>query len=310
MERGMGKGEKECRGRKEKACVTPIMEKVQETHDAITNHAGAIGATHSKLARCVSMHYACNPVSFNQIGKFLDHSIKVFRNKRHYNMGTLSGEIIVSVNLANSVPQPDTTSTLKSKRSFDDSHERAKQAVDQARKILKRGSASVPVDEEHLTYAQGVIERMFRDLRGSNGELVLESLGLSIAPSSVMRANTSNFNSQPNSSPPMSPTNFSTRPQFILACRLSGGIAVPLYMLKSILSTRDGTLFDGLVTTKVDSLGPEYRLPLSQLGSCAASKGQQSFLLFAAIPKPPDTNRGNGVENVEGEERPSKIRRV
>lgn len=294
-------------------CVTFIMEKVQETHDAITEHAGVIGASRSKLARCVSMHFACNPVSFHQIGKFLDQSIKVFRNKRHYNMGTLSGEIIVSVNLANSVSQPDTTSTLKSKRSFDDSHERAKQAVDQARKILKRGaygSASVPVDEEHLTYAQGVIERMFRDLRGSNGELVLESLGLSITPSSVMRTNTSNFNPQPNSSPPMSPTNFSTRPQFILACRLSGGVAVPLYMLKSILSTRDGTLFDGLVTTKVDSLGPEYRLPLSQLGSCAASKGQQSFLLFAAIPKPPDTNRGNGVENVEGEERPSKIRRV
>ena len=68
----------------------------------------------------------------------------------------------------------------------------------------------------------------------------------------------------------------SSRPKLIVACRLSAGIAVPVYALRSALSTT-GAFPDGMMTTNPDSLGPEYRLPLSGLGK--AAEGNHRFLL-------------------------------
>lgn len=245
------------------------MDSLQQVHDSLCSHSGLLSSTSSKLSNAMSIHYCGNPLSLSQIGRFVDEAAKsLVRTKRSYNLGVLSGELVVSVNLRPPVSAASSAPASKRKRASetDDAHDRAKAAVDQAKRILdRRAEGESKLDVAHLTYAQRILERVFRDVRGTNGEIILESLGLSIAP-------------------PSSAT--SSRPRVIVACRLSGGVGIPIFLLKSIFS-RDGKFFDGLITTKVDTLGPEYRLPLSQLGKVAEAKGQHSALLFVGIPPPP-----------------------
>ena len=221
------------------------------------------------------------------------------------------GSIVVSINLQASSPATDNAS--KKKRGYDDSHDRARESVNAARLRLQKNK-SATVDDDHLNLAEDVIANMFRHIKGFNGELVIESLGLSVSPNKMFKSTTTST-STGNSSSAQPPPNFSTRPQLIIACPLSGGVAIPLSTLKRVLSQNE-TFFDGMITTNVDSLGPEYRLPMNELGKEAESKGQKSMLLFVAVPPPvyprsvkmPREEGGN--EDGDDEERRSKARKV
>ena len=265
------------------------MERITELHNSLASHSHLMNAQSTKLSNCISMHFAGNPLSLSQLGKFLDEASKVVRTKSAFNFGALGGNLIVSVKLnSNSGTGTHTSSTgnvnghvvkTSSKRGYDDSYDRARDAVDAARKRLQKGKTDT-VPNEHLQFAQTVICNMFRELKGTHGELVFESLGLSVTPSTVMKPNTFQSGDYSN---PTETAHFSTRPRLIIACRLSGGVAIPAFTLKRVLSYNN-TFFDGMITTKVDSLGTEYRMPLSNLGQEAESKGQQSMLLFVAVP--------------------------
>ena len=273
------------------------MDDLQKQHASICEHAPILSTSSSKLSNAVSVHFCGNPLSLAQLGKFADEAVKIVKTKRSFNLGVLSGDMVVSVNLK--PPILDSASQPASKRkrkAGDDSYDRAKAAVDEAKRILDRRCAPSDATSDslrrHLEYAQSVLERIFRDLRGANDEVVLESLGLSIAPTSPTsptspapssHSTSSSEKTEPQSS---SSSSSSSRPRVIVACRLSGGVAIPVYLLRSVLGA-NGKFFDGLITTKVDSLGPEYRLPLSQLGKVAEAKGQHSALLFVGIPPPP-----------------------
>jgi len=289
------------------------MEKINELHSSLCSHASILNATSSKLSRCISIHSAGTLLSLSQLDKFLNESINIFPNKSCYNIGALVGNIVISINLQSNSPATDTASNKK--RGYDDSHDRARESVNAARLRLKK-TKSAAVDDDHLNLAEDVIANMFRNIKGFSGELVIESLGLSVSPNKMFKStNTDTGNSSSTQPPP----NFSTRPQLIIACRLSGGVAIPLSTLKRVLSQNE-TFFDGMITTNVDSLGPEYRLPMSELGKQADSKGQKSMLLFVAVP-PPTYPRmvkmprqkgedGDGDGDGDDDERPSKARRI
>lgn len=278
------------------------------------------------------MHFAGNPLSLSQLGRFLNETTKLVKHRDAFNIGALGGNLIVSIKLtpvgvARETTSSTTTSTStpkplgsgsflephrrysQSKRGYDDSLDRAREAVGAARTRLGRGEEHLEHLGTHLDVAEGIIANMFREIKGSNGELVFESLGLSVSPSRVIQTNA--FQGEQAVQP-----NFSTRPRLIIACRLSGGIAIPLFTLKRVLS-QNGQFLDGMITTKIDSLGPEYRLPLSHLGKEAESKGQQSILLFLAVPPPPVAPVAlppvapvvSGVGDDESE-RPAKARRM
>lgn len=301
------------------------MEQLKELHASICKHGYLMNCSEPKLSNCVSMHHPSNPVSLIKLTRFLDEATKELKQPSTFNLGCLSGNIIMSVNLRS---QPTSTfkelsSSLnkKTKRVYDDSYERAKCAVDAARKRLQRANIK-SIDNAHLEYSQTVIENMFQNIQGVNGELVFESLGLSVTPSNVITTNAIRTDPSRNTStcsitstpptPPPSTSNFSTRPQLIIACRISGGIAIPVSCIKHTLS-QNGIVFDGMITSKVESIGQEYRLPLSHLGKEAESKGQQSMLLFVAVPYPASSQ--NEVTNLpKGEndtvDRPVKVRRM
>lgn len=312
------------------------MERISELHDSICNHTQLLQSSNTKLSNCISMHFAGNPLSLSQLGRFLNETTKLVKHRDAFNIGALGGNLIVSIKLTPVGVARETTSTPKplssgsslephcrysqSKRGYDDSLDRAREAVGAARTRLGRGEEHLEHLGTHLDVAEGIIANMFREIRGSNGELVFESLGLSVSPSRVIQTNAFQGEQASQSVQP----NFSTRPRLIIACRLSGGIAIPLFTLKRVLS-QNGQFLDGMITTKIDSLGPEYRLPLSHLGKEAESKGQQSMLLFLAVPPPPPTSpksqqprqtnapplpHANVHPDDDESERPAKARRM
>lgn len=245
------------------------MDRVQEKHSELSRQAPALTAYRSVLSNCVSAHYVRTSLSFAQLERFLAATLTAVGDKSKFNMGSMGDELVISANLrtTSDVPPPKTGR----KRGYDDSADRAKAAVDAARKRLM---ADPSITEAMLKMAEEQIERMFRDVKGSSGELVFESLGLSVTPTTHVTASSSS-----------SMPSVSSRPKLIVACRLSAGIAVPVYALRSALSTT-GAFPDGMMTTNPDSLGPEYRLPLSGLGKAAEGNGQRSILMFCAVPPP------------------------
>jgi hypothetical protein len=295
------------------------MERINELHTSISSHAAILNANSSKLSRCISIHSTGSLLSLSQLDRFLNECIKVFPTKSCYNIGALVGDIVVSINLQSNSDATDTTA--KKKRGYDDSYDRARESVNAARLRLQK-TKSATVDDDHLNLAEDVIANMFRQIKGFNGELVIESLGLSVSPNKMFKntnASTGTSSTSPTSPTPSTaqpPPNFSTRPQLIIACRLSGGVAIPLITLKRVLSQNEA-FFDGMITTSVDSLGPEYRLPMSDLGKGAESKGQKSMLLFVAVPPPtyprlvkmPRGENGND-DGDDDQERPTKQRRT
>lgn len=303
------------------------MERISETHTSFTSFASILNATSSKLSRFISVHTAGTMISFSQLDGFLNECVKVFNNKSRYNIGALSGNIIISINLqdvkdlqdkdASATPRSTYRFTsTKKKRGYDDSYDRARESVNAARMRLQK-SKSTSIDENHLSLAEDIIAKMFQNIRGTNGELVFESLGLSVSPNKMFKQRetstpqtTTTTTTTTTATPPSS---FSTRPQLIIACRLSGGVAIPLATLKRVLSQNE-TFFDGMITTNVDSLGPEYKLPISDLGKEAESKGQQSMLLFVAVPPPTQPNPvklpREGGDEEEDSDRPGKVRRI
>lgn len=245
------------------------MNGVQTLHDQLVRHGALMTITRSVLSNGVSSHYTRQSMSFAQLERFLEGASKLVGDQSKYNIGSLGGELVISVGLRQGSAPPPPKSGKK--RGYDDSADRAKAAVDAARKRLMKDSS---ITEAMLKAAEEQIQRMFRDVKGANNELVFESLGLSVTTATVVSASAS-------SAVPSA----SSRPKLIVACRLSAGIAMPVYALRSALGTDKG-FPDGMMTTNPESLGPEYRLPLSELGRAAEGAGQHSILLFSAVPPP------------------------
>lgn len=246
---------------------------MQATHEQLTRQSVQINAERSTLTNGVSVHFTKKSLSFAQLERFLDNASKIVTDTTKYNIGSMRDELLVSVNVRSATVPPPPKSGKK--RGYDDSADRAKAAVDAARKRLTKDPS---ITDAMLKSAEEQIERMFRDVKGTNGELIFESLGLSVTPTTMVTSSASSEKSIPSTGP-------STRPKLIIACRLSAGVAVPVYALRGALSTK-GVFPDGMMTTNPDTLGPEYRLPLSELGRAAEGNGQRSILMFTAVTPP------------------------
>lgn len=244
----------------------------ENIHQKLCKHAGLLTLDKSTLANFVSAHFIKNSLAFAQLERFLEQTAAIVPKGARYNIGSLGDHLVISVGLRRDEGLlGETQNRSKKKRKHDDSADRAKAAVDAARKRLVHDSS---ITETLLDAAQQQIERLFRDIKGAGDELVFESLGLSVTPTTLVTASCSaQIPSQ------------STRPKLIIACRLSAGIAVSIHALRSALGDGKG-LPDGLLTTSAETLGPEFRLPLSVLGRAAEKSGQKSILLFSAVAVP------------------------
>ena len=236
---------------------------MEAQHERVTAACARLRPTSSALRNGISSHKVASPAAFQALDAFTTQTLAALGGGDGIDrifVGSIDGELLVSARLRGGGEQGTgeaPTPTRSKKRGRDDSTERADRAV---AAIRKRSAHDAPVAAA-IALARERIEALLRDFKGVGGEEIVESCGLSLAPTNGEGGR--------------------ERPKLIIACRLSAGVPLPLVVLRRAL----GECFsDGMVTTKPELLGEAYRLPLSAAGQAIESQGQRSLLLFAAVP--------------------------
>ncbi len=151
----------------------------------------------------------------------------------------------------------DDEASRPKKRRRDTSAEEADR-VDNARQLLAKSSPALPSDE--LAVAQQVLTKLVLNLRGPNGEIVVQSYAMLSKKLGVD----------------------DERARVVVAVRLNAGIELKVEQLKSCLGV---CWKDGLLTTlpTLQGIG-KLELPLSEEASAAAFFGNMSLLLVTSVP--------------------------
>ena len=240
------------------------------SHQRVVAAVQALHPNKSRLRNGISSHRMGGPVSFPLLDGFAQRASAALVKDAEQRLfiGSVDGDLYVSAQVrvdAGSKEEPGP----KRKRQRDDCAERAERAVaDIRRRVKADGGSAATLTAVEL--ARDSIEALLRSVKGARREEAVESCGLSLAPALQTGAGAVG-----------APSGMSERPRLIIACRLSAGVPLPLLTLKRAL----GTCFqDGMVTTRPESLGPSYQLPLSAAGQAVEQSGQRSLLLFAAVP--------------------------
>jgi hypothetical protein len=151
----------------------------------------------------------------------------------------------------------DDEASRPKKRRRDTSAEEADRVVN-ARQLLAKSAPALPSDE--LAVAQQVLTKLVLNLRGPNGEIVVQSYALLSKKLGVD----------------------DERARVVVAVRLNAGIELKVEQLKSCLGV---CWKDGLLTTlpTLQGIG-KLELPLSEEASAAAFFGNMSLLLVTSVP--------------------------
>lgn len=178
-------------------------------------------------------------------------------------VGTVDGNIVISVNFNYQSPPPPPAA--RSKKRGRDEHE---DAVEHAVQRVKRGLQDTDeCSDEMLSSAKQALYTMLSRLRGAGGETAVESWGLSYKKPEA-NEHTASAASQ--------------RPRLILSARFTPGVAVPVPSLFQTLGVR--CTADGMLTTQDSSgLAAGFNLPLSDHARAAESHGQKALTLFATV---------------------------
>ncbi len=235
------------------------------------SHSGPRGHEASRLRNGVSSHNFADTVSFPVLDAFVTRVAQTTPQRRdplRCYMGSIDGHLVVSVRVRPPSSSLAAEPTARRKRGRDDCGDRAETTVSKLRTTLRTTQPGNTAALAQLTNAKDTVERLLRNVRGTDGEDPFESCAISFAQSQQQQASTAAASS-------------TTRPRLIVACRLSAGVALSLSALRDAL----GACFrDGMITTKPESLGAAYQLPLRATGHVVEESGQRSMLLFAAVP--------------------------
>lgn len=261
---------------------------MEEQHEVLTRLTKEnLKTAANKLRNGTSSHTLDSPVSLSQVQAFLTASSAckgLVASSKRFHIGSVGGSLVLSSRLRPSAPVSTGTKTSTKKRGYDDSEDRAKAVLEAARTRLNNNkNDKIDVTDELLQRAEETITRLFRDLRGAAGEVVVEALGLSVSTHGAAAAE-----KQSPASVKALPTP-PTRPKLILAARLAAGVAIPLDVLRRALmpgkegSECDDKFPDGMLSVSPENLAPEYRLPISTLTKTVEAEGQKPILLFSSV---------------------------
>jgi len=231
------------------------MERLTEAHSRILQSADTLKIVKSTLAEKVSRHELSETAALSTISLFQRVAAQSSCAKLSF-VGSVAGKIVLSVNTSASRPAPP----LK-KRKIDTSQEEAHRAIE---KVKRSGTEADKIRKETFEVAQEAITALLR-VRGAAGENVIESWTVSLRKAGDWGGRQANADSLP---------------QLFIGARVTAGVAVPLAEVCAALSTFQ----DGMVTTSMDRVGADFRLPLSTQGEAAEETGQRSLLLLATVP--------------------------
>ena len=232
------------------------MVTVLEQHRALTDVAIEQNCTSSSLEEeRVSMHTLPQTASFSNVGALASAT-----NAPTY-IGTSASEMVFSAHLLceqEGAEEEEEHRPKKRRRGVGEvtaAHNSREVAA--ARERLEK---SVPdLSSAELDVAQRVITRLANELRGSDGEIVVES--------TVMLAKK------------LGPSD--TRQRVVIAARLNAGIAMRVDALRNCLGE---CWSDGLLTTQTTLHGiGKIELPLSEEARAAESFGNAAILLVTSV---------------------------
>ena len=231
-----------------------------ELHQRVSAAACAhLKATEHNLRSGVSSHKVAHSLAFRNLSSFLDTIKKTDAVKaEQVFVGTVNGQLSVSVVFHYKKPPPPPVKKKRRKEeeeALDALNKKIDETLDRVRATAKTTNHQ-QVDEEVLSGAKQVLQSMLLQLKGSAGEEVVESWGLAAA----------------------SPTGIHVgRPSLIFSMRMSGGVAVPVSVLRRALGA---SFADGMITSNNATKCP---LPITEQGAITEREGQASMMLHASV---------------------------
>ena len=225
-------------------------------HAALAEAAKGEGCTKSALAPGgVSVH------TLPQTASFANLEALARASKTTAYVATVGEDLVFSARLGPKEEaeeeEEEEVQPRPAKRRRDTSAEEADR-VATARSRLAKSAPTLP--SEQLDVAQRVLTKLVRDLRGPNGEIVVQSYAILSKKLGVADA----------------------QPRVVVAARLNAGIELNVELLKSCLGA---CWADGLITTQPTLHGiGKLELPLSEEASAAAFFGNASVLLVTSAP--------------------------
>ena len=225
-------------------------------HTALAEAAKGEGCTKSVLAPGgVSVH------TLPQTASFANLEALARASKTTAYVATVGEDLVFSARLGPKEEAQEEeeveVAQRPAKRRRDTSAEEADR-VATARSRLAKSAPTLPSDQ--LDVAQRVLTKLVRDLRGPNGEIVVQSYAILSKKLGVA----------------------DSQPRVVVAARLNAGIELNVELLKSCLGA---CWADGLITTQPTLHGiGKLELPLSEEASAAAFFGNASVLLVTSAP--------------------------
>lgn len=221
-------------------------------HEALTKVAASQHCTNALLCDAVSRHLLPDTASFKNI----EALCCAVPNGKCF-VGTLAKDLAFSASFSSSEEEScESEAPSKKRRRRSDAEDQAER-VEGARSRLAKSMPDLPSAE--LDVAERVLVKVVNSLRGSEGEICLQSYALLAKKLTA---------SDP-------------RPRVVIAARLNAGISIPVALLKSCMGE---CWTDGLLTTLGSIQGiSEIDLPLSDEAKTAQRHGNASLMLVTSV---------------------------
>ncbi len=244
------------------------MAAVPETaHEAVVGVARRHGVESSSLIGTVSRHVLASTTTFQTLAALHGGAKDANKIMRAYDFVATSGaQLVFSVKfnlpisgsgVDNVENEPRSKTSSKRKRDLADGH--CMQVQNCVKRVNTGAGSAVPRHEVDI--AEAVLTRMVRDVRGPNGEMLVESFGVFVKKLS----------------------DHDERPRLVLAVRINAGLAVPVSQLKAALGS---CWQDGVVSSESSVMGvQDADLPLTEEGSASLAQGNSPLLVVTSVPK-------------------------
>ena len=239
-------------------CPTPEMTEFEKLHASVAAVASAQGCSRSLLTpKNVSVHTLPETMAFANIAALAGST-----TCETY-IGTVEKDLTFSAHLEPKKGEDEDSELFeprpcKKRRRTSNPAEEEADRVAAARKRLAQSVPALPSSE--LDVAQKVVTKLVCNLRGPNGEIMVQSYAILAKKLGVADA----------------------CQRVVIAARLNAGIEMKVQLLKSCLGV---CWEDGLLTTLPTCHGiGKLELPLSEEAAAAALFGNAAILLVTSVP--------------------------
>lgn len=259
---------------------------MNERHEAVLRAIRGMSPSNSVLRHGKSVHVCRPPLHFKAVREFTLSA----ENIGPCFIGMSGANLTISVQLETTIRKAELevslSDTRRKKRKRDTAADRADVTIAPLRQraIATFGERNTAV-EHGLEQSKTTITRILSTLRGAHGEDVVESCALTMNNRAHGAAN-ANANATPHEPSPTTTTanlpNPATAPLFVIACRITSGVAV---RLRDLIEAFEPCFQDGVLTTRSDAFGADFKLPSNEAGSLLEEEGKSSLFAFASVPE-------------------------